>query len=336
MSAAGRNPLQPADLGIILSYKCANECKHCLYNCGPYWRGWMSDADLQIALQKVCDWSPHIQIHLSGGEPFLNFPLLLKAVEAARDNNIPVYAETSACWCNQVDLVYDRFEALCEAGLSAILISCSPFHAEKVPLKKTLLAINAGLDVFGLQGVMVYLPDCIEQIRRFGIDEPVPLITYQQAFGHNTAGVLFWEGYGLISGGRAGYCLGEFTERVPAVDFEGDHCRQEILYAHQSHFDLYGNFIAGYCGGLSIGRWRDLPEVLEDTRAGKLPGLIRILIDQGPYGLYLMAVEEFGYTPLHHGYAGKCHLCVDVRRHLRRQKDFPELEPAEFYTHLPG
>ncbi len=335
MNSAGRDPLQPADLGIILSYQCPNECKHCLYNCGPYWRGWMSEANLYTAMQSARVWSPGVQIHLSGGEPFLNFPLLLKAVEIAHELRIPVYAETSACWCNQIDLVYDRFEALSQAGLSAILISCSPFHAENIALKKTLLAINAGLDIFGLQGVMVYLPDCIEQIRRFGLEDPVPLVTYQKAFGHDTAGVLFWEGYGLIAGGRAGYCLGEFTEQLPPSAFEGDHCRLEILHAHHSHFDLYGNFITGYCGGLNIGSWQNLPELIERAEAGSFPELINLLIDEGPYGLFCMAVEAYGYTPLHHGYAGKCHLCVDVRRHLSRMKDFPELQPAEFYNHLP-
>jgi hypothetical protein len=296
----------------------------------------MSEADLQTAMQNIQRWTPDLQLHLSGGEPFLNFPLLLRAVEIAHEQHIPVYAETSASWCTQVDLVYDRFEALSEAGLEAILISCSPFHAEKIALRKTLLAINAGLDVFGLQGVMVYLPDWIEQIRRFSLEEPVPLRTYQKAFGHDTAGVLFWEGYGLISGGRAGYCLGEFTEKQPASAFDGDHCRLEILHAHQSHFDPFGNFILGTCGGLSMGDWHNLAALIEQARSGSFPEIIDLLIDQGPFGLFRLAVEEYGYAPLHQGYAGKCHLCVDVRRHLRRKKDFSELQPADFYTHLPG
>ncbi len=336
MGAAARDPLQPADLGIILSYKCANECRHCLYNCGPYWRGWMKEADLQAAMQNVQRWAPGIQIHLSGGEPFLNFPLLLRAVEIAHEYRLSVYAETSACWCNQADLVYERFEALCKAGLDAILISCSPFHAEKIALRKTLLAINAGLDIFGLQGVLVYLPDWIEQIRRFGLDEPVPLRTYQRAYGHDTAGVLFWEGYGLISGGRAGYFLGDYTERLPASAFEGDHCRLEILHPHQAHFDLFGNFILGYCGGLSMGNWHNLAALVEQANSGNYPEIVKVLIEQGPYGLSCLAEAEYGYTPLHSGYAGKCHLCVDVRRHLSRSGEFPELQPAEFYAHLPG
>jgi hypothetical protein len=34
------------------------------------------------------------------------------------------------------------------------------------------------------------------------------------------------------------------------------------------------------------------------------------------------------------GYAGKCHLCVDVRRHLVRRGGFPELRPAAFYENI--
>ena len=36
------NCLRPTDLGIIMSYQCQCACKHCLYNCGPRWKDWMS------------------------------------------------------------------------------------------------------------------------------------------------------------------------------------------------------------------------------------------------------------------------------------------------------
>ena len=47
-----------------------------------------------------------------------------------------------------------------------------------------------------------------------------------------------------------------------------------------------------------------------------------------------LAQAEHGYEPLAEGYTGKCHLCVDVRRHLIKTGEFKELRPQEFYENL--
>ena len=87
-------PLHPTDLGLVLSYKCQCSCAHCLYNCGPQWVEWISPETLQQALEATLIWPEPIQVHLTGGEPFLNFPLLLQAVEIAVSLGIPCYCET--------------------------------------------------------------------------------------------------------------------------------------------------------------------------------------------------------------------------------------------------
>lgn len=324
-------PLHPTDLGLVLSYKCQCGCAHCLYNGGPQWHDWISPETVEKALQATLTWPQPIQVHLTGGEPFLNFPLLLQATEIAAHFGIPCYCETNAGWCVQSDLVETRFRALREAGLAAILISCSPFHAEKIPPKRTLLAIAIALDIFGQQGVIVYLPEWLDQIVRFGVENTTPLKRYVESYGARPAGLMFWEGYGLIPGGRSGYILGYLTSRRPPYFFKGEHCQAEILYPQHSHFDLYGNFISGFCGGLSVGDWRNLAEVLSEFRSGRYPPLIDILVSDGPYGLFTMAHREYGYQPLRYGYAGKCHLCVDVRKHLGSFNQFHELRPMGFY-----
>jgi hypothetical protein len=298
----------------------------------------MDEDTLEAAIQLVEDWSSVKQVHFTGGEPFLNFPLLLKAEKLACTAQIPAYVETSADWCVSPDLARRRFIALHEVGLRAIMISCSPFHAETIPLERTLMAIGEALDVFGLQGVMVFQYDWIDQIRRFGTHTPTPISRYIESFGLDPCGVMLWEGYGLISGGRAGYALGHMTDRVPAYIFEGQRCYQEILNPSQFHLDLYGNFIPGDCGGLSLCDWRSIPPTVKEFPAIELSPLIRILVESGPYGLYTYACEEHGFSASKGGYAGKCHLCVDVRRHLVRLVDYPELAPSGFYadTYLVG
>ncbi len=327
-------PLHPSDLGLILSYKCQCECAHCLYNCGPTWRDWMSPEEVQEALEATLHWEQPYQVHLTGGEPFLKFSLLLHAVEIATELGIPVYAETNAGWCVGETLVEERFTALQEVGPSALLISCSPFHAETIPPARTLMAIRKSLEVFGPQRTIVYMSGWLEQIQAFGIDAPTPLEAYSQVFGREEAGRMFWQGYSLISGGRSGYRLGHLAPKRSPEAFQGQTCHRELLYAHHSHFDLYGNFIPSFCGGLTVGNWHQLPQLIADFQSNIFPELIEILIKAGPYRLYEVAKESYNYQAPDGGFVGKCHLCVDVRRHLVGSADFPELRPVEFYDNF--
>jgi hypothetical protein len=324
-------PLQPSDLGLILSYKCQAACAHCLYNCGPGWQDWMKPEQVRAALEATSHWPQPFQVHLTGGEPFLNFPLLLQAAEIATQLGIRYYVETNAGWCVRETLVEERFRTLKSAGLKAVLISCSPFHAEAIPPKRTILAIQKALEIFGPQGTIVYLPEWLDQILLFNPEMTTPLEKYVELYGAHEAGELLWRGYGLISGGRSGYRLGHLTARHPAAAFRGQNCRHEILSAHHSHFDLYGNFISSFCGGLRVGDWHDLPQLMENYREEHYPKLIGILIRSGPYGLLTLAQEVHKYQESADGYAGKCHLCVDVRRHLAVHGEYAELQPEAFY-----
>ena len=291
----------------------------------------MEPEAIREALEATRIWGSGYRVHITGGEPFLNFPLLLHAVETAVELEIPVYVETNAGWCVKKELTRRQFQALKDVGLSQILISCSPFHAETIPPSRTYTAIEIAIEIFGYRNVIVYLPEWLEHIGRFGAAEPVPLQRYIEAYGRAEAGKLFWNGYGLIPGGRSGYRLGDLVEGRPYEAFHDQNCQREILYAHHSHFDLYGHFISGFCGGLTVGAWKDLPGVLSDFSAGRYPALIDLLIRSGPYGLAELAIDQFGYTPIDKGYVGKCHLCVDVRRYLVEHGSFDELQPVGFY-----
>jgi hypothetical protein len=294
----------------------------------------MSVEAIQEALESTLYWERPYQVHLTGGEAFLKFPLLLEATEIAVELGISVYAETNAGWCVREELVERRFRALRQTGMRAILISCSPFHGESIPLEYTELAIRKAWQIFGQRNTFVYLSDWFEVMNSFGSQDPVPLEQYIQVFGQEEAGRMFWQGYGVISGGRAGYRLAHLTPKGRPKSFQNESCAGELLYAPHSHFDLYGNFIPAFCGGLRVGDWHDLPTLIADFAQGSYPELVRILIDSGPFGLYEMAREQFDYPALKTGYTGKCHLCVDVRRHLVAQDLFPALQPREFYENF--
>ena len=184
------------------------------------------------------------------------------------------------------------------------------------------------------QNVIVYMPHWIEQIQIFDVEKPTPLERYVEKFGLERAGRMLWDGYSIIPAGRSGYRLGHLTQKRPVAALKGENCFMEILYAHHSHFDLYGNYISWFCGGLTIGDWHNLPRILDDFKARRFPPFVDILVRMGPFGLFELGKEEYGYQELPEGYAGKCHLCVDVRKHLSKQGDFQELRPKEFYENI--
>ena len=51
--------------------------------------------------------------------------------------------------------------------------------------------------------------------------------------------------------------------------------------------------------------------------------------------LYEFGVKEFDYKEQIKGYISKCHLCIDIRKHIvQTTNEFEELNPKEFYCHL--
>ena len=316
----------PVDLGILLSYRCQCACDHCLYNCGPSWEDWMQPQELSACLQYVSRWTHPFQVHFTGGEPFLNFSLLLYGVELAARLGIPSYVETNAGWCLDETLTMQRFEQLRTAGLGGVQISCSPFHAAHIPLERTQRALGAAIQVFGMQRVWVYQGETLEFLRRFDANACVPLPDSLAALDGD--GQQLWDGCGLIGGGRAGMRLGTLARRFPPGFFEWANCRPELTRSPHSHLDLYGNIIPGFCAGITLGDWR------ATAPAGEPAGreeLLACLAESGPYGLYRLAAGEYTYRALPDGYADKCHLCVHVRQHLHAAASFQSLAPAGFY-----
>jgi len=125
----------------MLSYKCSAKCKHCMYVCSPKWKGdWIIKDKLEEGLPILARYikpSPYGHenmslnhgLHFSGGEPFLNFELLLKTVEIAEALRIPsTFVETNCSWCKDDTFTRYRLQLLKEKGLKGIMISVNPFY----------------------------------------------------------------------------------------------------------------------------------------------------------------------------------------------------------------
>lgn len=334
--------LVPIDsCGLMLSYRCGLACRHCLYACGPAWREWMSEEQVSRLLAGIkAVWRKPRGVHFSGGEPFLRFELLLHAVREATRLGMPIeYVETAGAWFREDEASRDRLRQLRAAGLRCLLISVSPFHAEVMPLARTVAIIEAANQVFGWRRVIIYQPQWLKLLAGARSDpegrRPIPLRRWVERRGVNAAGKLLWKGYSLIAGGRCGLELGALAQRFHASYFAGRDCRPELLESGHAHLDPYDNYIPSFCGGLSLGSAADLPAFVRGFDLARLP-LTSLLVNEGPYALVRLAEERHGFRPASEGYAAKCHLCVAVRRHLARKapEEFPELAPRKFYERL--
>ena len=296
----------------------------------------MEISDLRLIFEGLLKTSRKLQgFHLGGGEPFLDFDKLLRVQRLATEFGIPIeYVETNVGWCTSEEIANERFTQLKDAGLRCVLISSSPFHAEYIPLSRIITAVKVGYEVFGPNGVILWIPEFYRQLSEIRTDGLISLDEYIEHVGKGVARVMLRSEYSLITGGRIGYELADLYERGPAECCQNDQCKPELLESGHVHFDPYGNLIPSFCAGISLGDARDLESLMNNLDLNRLP-IVQVLAESGPYALYEFAVRELGYQPLKKGYVGKCHLCVDVRRWIKSVTDeFAELATAEYYDQL--
>jgi len=328
---------EPISGGLILSYKCTSECKHCMYACSSSWKSeWISKKDLEKILQQLTNRikkSPFSEIninyglHFTGGEPFLNFELLIEAVKMAKKFNIPsIFVETNCFWCINDEIVKEKFLQLHDSGLNGVLLSVNPFILEYVPFERIEKAFKISKKIFG-ENVIVYQSFFYKDFKRLGIKNKLSFKEYLQK---SPFSLYYME---LLPMGRAAYQLSYLYKKFPAKYFFGLSCHEELTREWHIHIDNYCNYIPGYCAGISLGDARNLNSLIQGIELHDKPILNALITDLK--NLYEFAVKEFNYKELSDGYISKCHLCVDIRRHIANQTDeFKELKPKEFYYHL--
>jgi hypothetical protein len=268
-------------------------------------------------------------LHFTGGEPFLNYDLLLRVVEMADDLGIPsTFVETNGYWCRDDESARARLRQLRDAGLRGIMISVNPFYAEYVPFERTERCIRLSSEVFG-RNVMVYQAAYYTQFRELGIRERLSLPEYVARVG----GERWASQVELFLMGRAARQLRAFYPKHPARRFLGEPCRPSFLREWHNHFDNYGNLIPGYCGGISLGNWYELDALLEEGIDPQARPVLGYLAREDMRGLLRFA-QDLGYEECDEGYLSKCDLCLDIRTYLVSKGDWAELQPSAFYEHL--
>lgn len=330
---------EPISGGLMLSYKCTGACKHCMYSCSPEWDAdWISEADITNYLSQLSATikpSPYGRdsidlnsgIHFTGGEPFLNFDLLLRATRIACELGIPsTFVETNCYWCGNDEVAEDKLKQLKDVGLKGIMLSVNPFVLEYVSFQRTERAIRVSKKVFG-QNAIVYQNFFCRQFKELDIESTLSLEDYMGKTGPGS-----FDYAEMIPMGRFSYKLGHLFKRQKAESFFGQSCEARLTSPYHIHIDNYGNYMGGFCGGISLGDAHDLSSIFMGIDLDKR-AVLKALVT-GIEELYKIG-KEFGYEDLSEGYVSPCHLCIDIRKHLVQKTDeFEELRPKQLYSHI--
>lgn len=317
--------------GLMLSYRCSNACRHCLYRCSPKAPNeWISLETANAAFSALAREPGLDGIHISGGEAPLKMELLIEVIRLAREMNVPLsYLETNAAWCTSHEKAVDGFKRMRTAGLPSVLVSASMFHNEFVPFRKTRTAVEAAGEVFGTHNVIVWLPNLYEAVERMGDhDQTHTLEAFCERTGLESNMDLLPRLYHLIPGGRVPDALRDCYAPKKAEAFKNLNCLHQLTSTSHFHIDPFGNLFTGLCAGIVSGTVEDLhPVINEETKP-----VITRLCRSGPYALMERAAEEYGYEEKQDGYISECDLCISVRRHLVSNGKFPELKPDFYYA----
>jgi len=291
-------------LHLLLTYQCNYECDHCFVWGSPSQKGVMTLAQVRDICRQAQRLGTVEWIYLEGGEPFLYYPVMVRAAQEAAQRGLRVGIVTNDYWATTVEDAVEWLKPL--AGVVQDLsISTDLFHYDSVMSTHARSALTAA-ERLGIptDTIICEVPEGTAGYPAQPRGEPV-------------------ESGAIMFKGRAAVKLVEGVARRPWYEF--DECPHETLDdPGRVHVDHLGHL--HICQGLTMGSLfeRPLGEIVAayDPQAHPIVGP---LLEGGPAAL----VER--YNLVHEdAYVDACHLCYEARGMLRER--FPEvLGPGQMY-----
>ncbi len=291
-------------LHLLLTYQCNYECDHCFVWGSPAQQGVMTLAQVRDVYRQAQELGTVEMVYLEGGEPFLYYPIMVRAAREAFELGLQVGIVTNDYWATTVEDAVEWLRPL--AGVvDDLSISTDLFHYDEVSSAQARNALAAAEQLGIASGTLT-------------CEVPVGIAGYPaQAAGEPV------ESDAIMFKGRAAVKLVEGVARRPWREF--DECPHERLGdPGRVHVDCYGHL--HLCQGLTMGSLfeRSLVELVTAYEPAAHP-IVGPLLTGGPAAL----VERYS-LPHEEAYVDACHLCYEMRRALRER--FPEhLGPAQMY-----
>jgi hypothetical protein len=283
-------------LHILLTYQCNFECDHCFVWGSPWQSGTFTVSQLEDVLDQAEQVGTVSSIYFEGGEPFLYYPVLLKAVDSATERGFQVGLVSNGYWATTKEDAMIWLQPL--AGkLVDLSVSSDLFHYDQALSRQARNASQAAEEL--------------------GIPIGTISIAHPETGEIDAAkGQLPPDESGVMYRGRAAEKLVRHAALRPWTEFT--ECPYEdLVEPGRIHLDPLGNL--HICQGISIGNLFQRP--LTDICSSYEPenhAVVGPLLSGGPEELARVYDLQ-----LNEAYADACHLCYSARLALRER--FPDL-----------
>src|SRR5512140_3564229 len=115
-------------LHILLTYQCTYECDHCFVWGSPRQAGVLNLEQIEDILQQARE-AGVTSIYFEGGEPFLYYAVLVRAVHKAADMGFSVGIVSNAYWATSIADAEEWLRPLL-GRLADLTVSSDLFHCE--------------------------------------------------------------------------------------------------------------------------------------------------------------------------------------------------------------
>jgi MoaA/NifB/PqqE/SkfB family radical SAM enzyme len=293
---------------FLLTYRCDIECDHCFVWGSPNAKGVFTFKQICEILAEAKKLKSVDYISIEGGEPFLYYPIMIKAIMESLKLGFRVEVLSNCYWATCREDAVEWLLPLAEVGKVELTVSSDPHHGEN--------------------WVTAEVKNAVEAAKSLGLKVGIIAIKHPEA---NTACPDQIEGVKVDLGelmyrGRACLKLADKAEKKSWRQFTKcpyeDFTKQERV-----HIDPLG--YVHVCQGISIGNaWqKPFAKIIEEYNPYANP-ILEPLIRGGPVAL----IEKFN-LPHSEVYADACHLCYEARCMLRN-KDPEILTPDQMYGKL--
>jgi len=291
---------------FLLTYTCNYECDHCFLYCSPRAAGTFSLKQVKQVLEEADKIGTVEWIYFEGGEPLLYYPLLLAAIEAARDHGYKTGLVTNSYMSTSDEDAELWLKPLKDKGVDFVSISDDNFHSDGDANRPAGYALSAAEKLKIPVG-----PICIEE---FEVER--------------SKGKPDEKGRPVIGGDTLlkGRAVDKLTDDLPCIPASLlTECRdEELVSPERVHIDAFGH--VHICQGLIIGNMWETPlsQIIKNYRNETHP-ICGPLVAGGPFRL----AETHG-LPTDGDYVSECHFCYITRRALIEK--FPKyLAPPQAY-----
>jgi organic radical activating enzyme len=290
------------ELHILLTYLCNYECDHCFVWGSPRQSGTLTLEEIGNVLGQAQD-AGVTSICFEGGEPFLYYAILKKAVYKAAAMGFSVGIVTNAYWANTVEDAVEWLQPFV-GRIDDLSVSSDRYHCEVCRIDRAQNAVVAARWM-GIRTSVISVAQLDESAK--------------EAHGQHKEGQS-----GVMYRGRAVEGLAPLAIHHPWEEF--DSCpHEDLAEPGRIHLDPLSNL--HICHGIIIGNLFEKPlsQVCEEYDVDSHP-ICGLLHAGGPAAL----VTEFNLEDACTYYADACHLCYTARTSLRGR--FPDLlGPDQMY-----